>query len=156
MDMEIAFYLFSLPLFSCYHLSWEVPPLEICCHTRLHLASFSLQDGATEWLYDLAWTPPHPPTAKLFLSMLCGFPTPIFPSSPLSSIPFFISPTSQPHFSHISTISQPYLSHISTKSQPYLSQISTKYQPYIRHISAISQPNINPISAISQPYLRNI
>ena len=27
----------------------------------------------------LAWTTPHPPTAKIFLSMLCGVPTPTVP-----------------------------------------------------------------------------
>ena len=110
MDMEIAFYLFSLPLFSCYHLSWEVPPLEICCHTRLHFASFSLQDGATEWLCDLAWTTPSPhPQLSFFCQccavsppqqIMCGVPTPIRyvrcphlnkvgAASPPSSIYFF-------------------------------------------------------------------
>ena len=70
-----------------------------------NLASFSLQDGATEWHYFLVWTTPHPPThpptAKLFLSMLCDVPTPIryvrcphlnkvCAVSPPSSICFFL------------------------------------------------------------------
>ena len=67
------------------------------CHTRApswiiscaeNLASSSLQDGATKWVYYAVGTT-HPPTQptvlvgtqklKLFLSMLCGVPTPIVP-----------------------------------------------------------------------------
>ena len=62
------------------------------CHTRApswilsyaeNLASSSLQDGAMKWLYCAVGTT-HPNTVlfgnqkvKLFLSMLCGVPTPI-------------------------------------------------------------------------------
>ena len=86
-----------------------------------NLASSSLQDGATEWCYSLAWTIhspqlsffvnvvrcPHPnkvcavypPLSKCFLSKLCGVPTPFVPliknvcavSPPCNSVPL-------PHF----------------------------------------------------------
>ena len=63
-----------------------------------NLASFSLQDRATEWHYDLTWTP-HPPTAKLFLSKLCGVPIPIVPPvdkecgvSPCPPLPVLVFP----------------------------------------------------------------
>ena len=69
------------------------------CHTcqilslAENLTSSSLQDGATNWYYFLTWTTPHPPTAKLCLSMLCGVPTPIVPPinkvCAVSPLPFF-------------------------------------------------------------------
>ena len=63
----------------------------VYCHTRLRLEfSASWESGnfqLTRWIHWVAlWSsldhPPHahPPTAKLFLSMLCGVPT-LFPSS---------------------------------------------------------------------------
>ena len=88
----------------------------IFCHTRAsssseNLASFSLQDGATKRYYFLAWTTPHPPThpptAKLFLSMLCGVPTPIVP--PINKVcavspPIFLCcAVSPPHVLLLST-----------------------------------------------------
>ena len=51
-----------------------------------NLASFNLQDGATEWYYNHSWAsqPPSQPASRvptLILSMLCGVPTPIVPPS---------------------------------------------------------------------------
>ena len=73
-----------------------------------NLASSSLQDGATEWHYSLAWTPPHPihrlrnrptphpPTAKLFLSMLYSVPTSTKYVSPPSEYMIFLEPNCFP------------------------------------------------------------
>ena len=57
--------------------------MAIILDSQLNLASSSLQDGATMWHYSQARTTHtptrHPPAGHLFLSMLCGVPTPIVP-----------------------------------------------------------------------------
>ena len=57
------------------YLLWHSAPSWILSKAE-NLASSSLQDGATEWHYYLAWTThPPPATAKLFLRIMCGVPT---------------------------------------------------------------------------------